>query len=385
MLKWVMRLFSHLLLGSSFLILSSVSQFHVIYGSDEGSVAEAALALFTELKPEGGDDFSQETIDGVVSNAEDAYIACGKAIEALQTLPFFGGGKTVWLKNANFLGSDRTSEAERAKEGTEALISCLEEGLPDDVHFLISSTAIHKGRRFFKFLKKAANIEVFDKPDVGRDGWQQEMIPIVKNKAGQLGLIFTGHALDLFITLVGVDTRQILSELDKLDVYLAERREISEDDVRMLVPLSHAGVVFEIGNALQRKNAGRAFELIDQQLARKESAVGILRASIIPTVRNLFMSAVVSQGRNVPSNNYRQYASALDALPANERAWLPQKKAGGVNAYPMFLASQSAKSFGVDKLAAAMKACLDADKALVSSGLDHRTVLHRLIATVCTS
>ncbi len=377
--------FSHLLLVASFLILPPVSQIHVIYGSDEGSVAEAALALYTKLKPEGGDDFSQETIDGVVSNAEDAHIACAKAIEALQTLPFFGGGKTVWLKNANFLGSDRTSEAERAKEGTEALMSCLEDGLPEDVHFLVSSTAIHKGRRFYKFLNKIADIEVFDKPDVGRDGWQQEMIPIVKSKASSLDLSFSGNALDLFITLVGVDTRQILSELDKLDVYLGERREISEEDVRMLVPLSHAGVVFEIGNALQRKNAGRAFELIDQQLARKESAVGILRASIIPTVRNLFMSAVVSQGRNVPSNNYRQYASALDALPANEKAWLPQKKAGGVNAYPMFLASQSAKSFGIDKLADAMKACLEADKALVTSGLDHRTVLHRLIATVCTS
>jgi len=374
-----------LLLNGAFLILARVSQIHVIYGSDEGSVAEAALALFTKLKPEGGDDFSQETIDGTVSNAEEAYIACGKAIEALQTLPFFGGGKTVWLKNANFTGSDRTSEAERAKEGTEALISCLEEGLPEDVHFLISSSAIHKGRRFYKFLNKVGNIEVFDKPDVGRDGWQQEMIPMVKNKARELGLSFSGHALDLFITLVGVDTRQISSELDKLDVYLGDRREINEDDVRLLVPLSHAGVVFEIGNALQRKNAGRAFELIDQQLARKESAIGILRASIIPTVRNLFMSAVVSQGRNVPSNNYKQYAGALDALPANERAWLPQKKAGGVNAYPLFLASQNAKAFGVEKLGQAMQACLDADKSLVSSGLDHRTVLHRLIATVCTS
>ena len=166
---------------------------------------------------------------------------------------------------------------------------------------------------------------------------------------------------------------------------MGDRREINEDDVRLLVPLSHAGVVFEIGNALQRKNAGRAFELIDQQLARKESAIGILRASIIPTVRNLFMSAVVSPGRNVPSNNYKQYAGALDALPANERAWLPQKKAGGVNAYPLFLASQNAKAFGVEKLVQAMQACLDADKSLVSSGLDHRTVLHRLIATVCTS
>ena len=374
-----------MLLNGAFLILARVSQIHVIYGSDEGSVAEAALALFTKLKPEGGDDFSQETIDGTVSNAEEAYIACGKAIEALQTLPFFGGGKTVWLKNTNFTGSDRTSEAERAKEGTEALISCLEEGLPEDVHFLISSSAIHKGRRFYKFLNKVGNIEVFDKPDVGRDGWQQEMIPMVKSKASELGLSFSQYALDLFITLVGVDTRQISSELDKLDVYLADRREINEDDVRLLVPLSHAGVVFEIGNALQRKNAGRAFELIDQQLARKESAIGILRASIIPTVRNLFMSAVVSQGRNVPSNNYKQYASALDALPANERAWLPQKKAGGVNAYPLFLASQNAKAFGVDKLVQAMQACLDADKSLVSSSLDHRTVLHRLIATVCTS
>ncbi|MGB2091861.1 MAG: DNA polymerase III subunit delta [Akkermansiaceae bacterium] len=362
-----------------------MSQIHVITGSDEGSVAEAALALYNKLKPEGGDEFSQETIDGTVGNAEDAFAACSKAIESLQTLPFFGGGKTVWLKNANFLGSDRTSEAERAKEGTEALISCLEEGLPEDVHFLISSTAIHKGRRFYKFLSKVADIDVFDKPDVGRDGWQQEMIPIVKNKAAELGLSFSRHALDLFITLVGVDTRQISSELDKLDVYLDDRREVSEEDVRMLVPLTHAGVVFEIGNALQTKNAGRAFELIDQQLARKESAIGILRASIIPTVRNLFMSAVVSQGRNIPVNNYRQYASALDSLPANERAWLPQKKAGGVNAYPLFLASQNARAFGVDQLAGALKACLDADKALVTSGLDERTVLHRLVATVCTS
>jgi len=363
-----------------------VSQIHVIYGSDEGSVAEAALALYTKLKPDGGDDFSQETFEGTVGNAEDAFVACSRVIESLQTLPFFGGGKTVWLKSANFLGSDRTSEAERAKQGTEALISCLEEGLPDDVHFLISSTAMHKGRRFYKFLNKVANIEVFDKPDVGRDGWQRDMIPVVRNKAAELGLTFSGQSLELFITLVGVDSRQISSELDKLDVYLDERREVAEQDVRMLVPLSHAGVVFEIGNALQQKNAGRAFELIDQQLARKETAIGILRASIIPTVRNLFMSAAVTDGRSIPNGNYNQYASALNALPANERAWLPQKKDGsGVSVYPLFLASQNAKAFGVRRLGVAMKACLDADKCLVSSGLDQRTVLHRLIATICSA
>ncbi len=32
-----------------------------------------------------------------------------------------------------------------------------------------------------------------------------------------------------------------------------------------------------------------------------------------------------------------------------------------------------------------MKACLEADKALVSSGLDERTVLHRLVASICAA
>ncbi|MBT8045281.1 MAG: hypothetical protein KJO79_10055, partial [Verrucomicrobiae bacterium] len=215
-----------------------MSQIHVICGTDEGNVSEKALALYNQLKPEGGDDFSQETIDGTVGNAEDAYVVCGKVIESLQTLPFFGGGKTVWLKNANFLGSDRTSEAERAKEGTEALMACLEQGLPDDVHFLLSSSAIHKGRRFYKFLNKNAQIEVCDKPDVGRDGWQRDMMPVVRNKAQELNLTFGGDALHVFVMLVGVDTRQINCELEKLDVYLGDRREVTEQDVREIIPLS---------------------------------------------------------------------------------------------------------------------------------------------------
>jgi len=362
-----------------------VSQIHVICGTDEGTVSEEALATYNRLKPEGGDDFSQEVIDGTVANAEEAFSVCSKVIESLQTLPFFGGGKTIWLKNANFFGTDKTSEAERAKEGTEALISCLQEGLPEDIHFIISCSAIHKGRRFYKFLSKSADISTYDKTDISRDGWQEKMAPIVRNKARDLDLNFSPDALHLFVTLAGVDTRQISCELEKIDIYLGDRRDVTEEDVRLMVPLTHAGVVFEIGNALQKKNASRAFELIDQQLARKESAIGILRASIIPTVRNLFMASAISDGKNIPTGNYNQYASALSSLPENERAWLPQKKAGGINAYPLFLASQNARKFNLLKLRHAMSACLEADRCLVTTGLDQRTVLHRLIATICTN
>ena len=362
-----------------------MSQIHVITGTDEGTVAEEALKLYNKLKPDGGDEFSQGVIDGTVANAEEANTACGNVVQSLQTLPFFGGGKTVWLKRANFLASDRTSEAELTQSAVAGLLECLQAGLPEDIHFIISCTGLDKRRAFYKFLNKEASVQSFDKPDVSRDGWQEQVAAIVRNKAAERELKFEPEALNLFVMLAGEDTRQINSELEKIDIYLADRREVNEDDVRLLVPLSRAGVVFEIGNALQKRNASRAIKLIDQQLARKESAVGILRASIIPTVRNLFMACAVSQGRNLPAGNYQSYAGALDSLPEHERAWLPQKKAGGVNAYPLFLASRNAKGFGIDRLRDAMASCLEADRSLVTTALDHRVVLHRLVANICTA
>lgn len=361
-----------------------VSQIYVITGSDEGTVAEEALKLFEKIKPEGGDDFANEIINGTIANADEAHSACSQVIQSLQTVPFFGGGKTVWLKNANFFGSDRTSEAEATKKGVEALLDCLQAGLSDDIDLLISANALDKRRAFYKYLKKEAKIQSYDKPDVSRDGWQEEVARLVRNKATDLDLKFQGDSLELFVMLAGEDTRQINSELEKIDLYLGDRREVLEDDVRTMVPLSRAGVVFEIGNAIQKKNGSRAMTLVDQQLARKETAIGILRASIIPTVRNLFMAAAASDGKNIPSGNYNQYSAALNALPANERAWLPQKKAGGVNAYPLFLASKSVRNFGLQKLRNAMEASLEADRSLVTTGLDQRVVLHRLIANICS-
>jgi len=374
-----------LLLPNESFMLASVSQIHVIVGTDEGTVSEEALKVFNRFKPEGGDDFSTEIIDGVAANSDEALTACSKTIEALQTLPFFGGGKTVWLKNVNFLGSDKTSQAAATKDGADALLQCLQDGLPPDIHFVLSCSAFNKARALCKFLAKSGDFQIFDKLDASRDGWQEKMIPIVRKLANEHGLSFDHESMFLFITLVGVDSRQIRVELEKMEMYLGERKQVTVDDVRVMVPLSHAGVVFEIGNAIQKKNGARALELVDQQLARKESAVGIIRASIIPTIRNLFMAAAAAEVRKLDTRNYNSYKAALSSIPERERAWLPKsKKTGEVNAYPLFLASKSASQFGLPKLRAAMKACLDADRNLVTSGLEDRMILHRLIVTICS-
>ena len=79
------------------------SKIHAIVGSDELEVKRVAAALAAELTPPDAGEFGVEMIDGCADNADQAATRIRSAIEALQTLPFFGGAKLVWLKNVNFL------------------------------------------------------------------------------------------------------------------------------------------------------------------------------------------------------------------------------------------------------------------------------------------
>lgn len=356
-------------------------------GSDEGLVRERALELYNRLTGGLDDGFTHETIDGIADNSESAHEICASTVQALLTIPMFGGDKVVWLRNANFLADNVTGRSQRTEAGVESLRATLERGLPDGVKFLLTAQGVDKRRAFWKFIEKAAEVQSHDRIDTSRDGWQDQVAGMVTRRAKELGLGFEKDALDLFVLLAGEQSQQIGNELEKLDLYLGtDRRTVTEDDVRLLVPLSRAAVVFEIGKAIQLGNASRAIQLIDEQLAADESAIGIMRASIIGVVRNLFMARLIMENFKVPTGNYGAFAGGLNRLPEADRAWLPQKKDGtGVNVFPIFLAADNARNFSLEGLQHVMEATLKADQALVTTGLDHRLVLHRLIVEIASA
>src|SRR4029077_12092519 len=93
---------------------------YAVVGSDDLEVKHTAAELAEKLKPAAAGEFGLETIDGSADNADQAASRIRSTVEALRTLPFFGGEKLVWLKNANFLGDDQ-------KAGSVAVQSALEE------------------------------------------------------------------------------------------------------------------------------------------------------------------------------------------------------------------------------------------------------------------
>mgnify|MGYP001171849957 FL=1 len=350
-------------------------------GTDEARLKEAALNCFGKLVSPEEAEFGAEVIDGVAENAEAAVKVISQTIGALQTLPFFGGEKVVWLKGATIFADSQTGKALSVLDASESLTNVLEEGLSDGITFILSAPSIDKRRSFYKKISKLAKVEIFDRPDMSRDGWQDQIKMHVRNLAKDRGLFFEDEALELFVMLAGTDFAQIGNELEKIDLFLSnEDRTITTEHVSEQVALTRAGVVFELGNNIARKNLSGALRIIDHLLYQGENAIRILLAAVVPTVRRLLIAKDLAKHHGIRgSGNYRSYEASLSRLPASETAHLPRKKDGGLSVYPIFLASSESKNFSLDDLRQGLADCLQANRALVTSALDHRIVLERLV------
>jgi len=355
---------------------------YAVVGSDESAVKTAAAELAATLTPPGAGDFGVEIIDGCADNAEQAAARIRSAIEALQTLPFFGGGKLVWLKNANFLGDSKLGGAAAVQEALEELSAALQSDLgAGEVKFLLSATEVDKRRSFYKALAKLVELQVFDKLDASRSGWEEEATELVQSLGKKRRLRFEEEALDLFVLLTGGETRTIQNELEKLDLFLGEKeRRVTLETVRTLVPISRAGVIFELGNTLAARDLDRALSLVRRLLDQGESAIGILLVAIIPTVRNLLLARDLMQRHQLPRPRAPyHFISTLNRLPPEATAHLPRRKDGSINGYALGIAAMQAHRFETPRLLAGLEACLTANLQIVTTQLDHQLILNQVV------
>jgi len=185
----------------------------------------------------------------------------------------------------------------------------------------------------------------------------------------------------LFAIRTGGDRRTIASELEKIALYVGEpSREVTVEDVSLMVPMTAEAVIFELGNALAARHTHNALALLQQLLAQKESPIGILLVAIVPTFRNLLAVKELMERYKVPRPAQPFYfGKTLEKLPQQATGHLPRKKDGTVNAYSLGIAAQHTHRFTIPELRAAQKMVLQANVDLVSSAQDQEGLLQQLV------
>src|SRR6266550_8461616 len=132
-------------------VAKATSALILVCGEDEFAVKQRAKQIYQEWTTAlGGMD--HEILDATVSHSGEALKVLSRLREALQTLPFFGSAKVVWLQNFNFLADERVASAQALTESLVELAQELKEfswSHPCNLRLLISAGKVDKRKVFY--------------------------------------------------------------------------------------------------------------------------------------------------------------------------------------------------------------------------------------------
>lgn len=360
--------------------LPKKNSIHFVTGNDEADVRRKALQLSIELALPDAGMFGLEIIESRGDTVDHSLDVIENTIQAILTFPFLGGGKLVWLKGATFLKDTPAGRSATVQEALVKLLSTLESDLPEGTTLLISAPEPDKRRAFYKALSKIASVTLCDKPDFGFNATEHDLVTWVIQRAKEHDIKLEEEAAELLAARIGANSGQIETELNKLITAAGEGKTITTAMIRDLVPFTRSGGIFDLSNAISKRDLPLSLDTLQQLRRQGENAMGILLAAIVPTVRNLLLAKdlMTRHGLRAPDKPFF-FSSALQKLPQEEVAHLPRKKDGSLNAYGIGLAATHAGQFELPELVDGFLACGDVNAQLLRSQGSEDTLLTQLV------
>jgi DNA polymerase-3 subunit delta len=358
----------------------------LVCGDDDFSVKERAREIFSKWSAEiGGMD--HEIIDATVSNSGEALNALSKLRAALQTLPFFGTGKVVWLQSCNFMGEERAAEAQAVTESLSELAQELKTFSWQNVRLLVSAGKVDKRKTFYKTLEKIGSVEMFAGWSAEDRDWVQQAENLASRVLSELGKEISDEALARLVTYTGPQPRALRSEIEKLFLYCGARPRIETADVEAIVTRHKQARAFALGDALGDRDLPRVLRCLDEELWEmrrdpQHSEIGLLYG-LISKVRGLILvTEMLARKWLRPEKDFSRFKGQLARIPAEA---LPEDKKFNplaINPYVLFRALAQAPNYTQAELIAAMGLLLECNRQLISRSLDPALVLQQALVRI---
>jgi DNA polymerase-3 subunit delta len=358
----------------------------LICGDDEFAVKQRARKLYQQWGDElGGMD--HEIIEATVSNSGEALTALARLREALQTLPFFGPGKVVWLRDCNFLGDERTASASAVTETLAELAEELKSFKWSGVRLLISAGKADKRKTFFKTLDKIGTVENFSGWSVDDRDWAERAEVAARAAVRGRRKEISEEALGELVNRVGPNPRQLDNEVEKLCLYAGDRNRLEIADVFAVCTRNKAARAFALGDALGDRDLGRTLSALDEELWEvktdsQRSEIGLLYGLIAKVRAMLLLKEMLREGWIKPEMDYNRFKAQLEHVPADQLPSDRRFNPLALNPYVLYKALPQAKKYSLSELVRAMDLLLRCNRRLVSSGLDEALVLQEALVQI---
>jgi len=143
------------------------------------------------------------------------------------------------------------------------------------VTLLLSSAALAANTNLYKKIEKAGAI--LDLPE--EKAWEKEksMQAWLIQQAARSGKKMDGMTAQTFVKQVGTDQATLGQELEKVICFIDQREAITPKDVALVCPINHSETIWQLGEALFKRDAGGALRISKGLLADGSPFLGLLR------------------------------------------------------------------------------------------------------------
>lgn len=352
-----------------------MASIYLIFGEDEYLVSTKTREIIAEILPEEERAFGLEVIDAAADTIDAARKSLKQCFEALQTIDFFSKRRVTWLRDASFLTDNVVGKNEDVKNTVNELADFLKEGMPDGQILIVTAPKVHKAKRFYKTCKSIAELHEFAVSD---KGWQNEkdVAAFLRSHLSKIGIKMDNNACTAFLEKVGTNSRHIVNELEKLDLYLGDRKEANVADVEAIISSSKTSVAWDLVDAVGERNLKKALNVGRQLLFQKESAIGMV-AAMSSRIRDLMIY------RQALDNGWLSVAGKAQwcamSPEVEEMFSYMAKDPRKVHPFRMGILARQASNYSIPELRRCQSALMETHQKLVSSSMPHDLALELLL------
>lgn len=261
-------------------------------------------------------------------------------------------------------------------------IETFEKGIPAQNILLLTAETVDKRQRLFTYLKK--NGIVIDCSVAGGSGAaaqteQKEILREMMQKTlTELQKKIEPRAVEMFFERVGFHPVAVVVETEKLAHCIGDRPTITEIDVEEMVSRNREDALYELTDALGKRQADRALTILSHLLEQ-----GIHELAILSTLRNYLRKQLIF--RSLQMREFPAWRSGMNARDF-QNTYLPALKAeeewGELlqgHPYALFMSFSKASEYSCSGLKRWLAMLLDAEFRLKGSPLPPQLVIEELL------
>lgn len=223
---------------------------YLLYGSENYLKQQYKQKLKQALIP------PDDTIN--FSRFEGQHADVQAMIDLAETLPFFADYRLILVEDSGFF-----------KNGCEALANYLPH-LPSTTVLVFTESEIDKRGKLYKAVNKTGRAVEFAQQN------EQLLTRWILGRLKRENKKITQAVLQLFLSKTGTDMGNIDKELEKLLCYTLGKEVIEAADVEVVCTEQVTNQIFEMINAIGKREQKRALSLYYDLLALKEAPMRIL-------------------------------------------------------------------------------------------------------------